>query len=229
MNKIVSFVSVLSLFAALGCSSESVDPIYGTGGTVEVSNDGGHFNGSLDGTGGASEVVADFVSGGLGEYGSWKGYLFTAVDDFGSTITPSEFTGSDICVSGTVTQNDDWKSWAMVGWNIAQDVDPVTFEGGVVNSIVPDSSGVEVNVVNNSSASLRIQIQSDENGTESWCADLKNGKLLWSDFKKECWGQGGEVYSGTPIAQIAVQVPAGSNTSDTPFDFCVIHLGPSAE
>lgn len=59
--------------------------------------------------------------------GTWWGYPFTASSE-GSTITPTEFTGPTLAVSGTLGAG--YEGWAMIGRNIAQDIDPDTFEGG---------------------------------------------------------------------------------------------------
>ncbi len=185
-----------------------------------------------DGDGGdgdeVSPYVSDFVEGGLGTAGDWSGYVFTAAEE-NSTIAPEEFLGNVVCAEGTLAAG--YEEWALVGWNIAQEIDEETMEGGAVNAIVPGGSGVAYDVVNLGSSGLRIQIQADDMGVESWCAPVPNqspGVIPWEDFRKECWTDGGATYDpSTPLAQIAVQTYAGSETLPTAFEYCVIHLGPA--
>src|SRR5690606_38864406 len=129
----------------------------------------GSGSGGGDGTGGgAATNDADFVIGGLGTGTStdgieWRGYTFTAKAD-ASSIMPTEFAGTNLCVSGTLAAG--YEEWALVGWNIAQEVDPETQEGGAVLSIAPGSTGVNVKVLNNGGSGLRVQIQTDDTGVE---------------------------------------------------------------
>lgn len=158
--------------------------------------------------------------------GAWWGYPFAASSE-GSTIMPTEFTGPALAVSGVLGAG--YEEWAMIGWNIAQDIDPDTLEGGEVRAISPGGAGVNVRVANHVFSALRIQIQTDSSASESWCAPLPpaGGLVPWSYFTKECWVPGGEVYDGvTPIATIAVQTFSTSDTVPTSFDFCILELGP---
>ncbi len=200
------------------------DVISGVGGTPGVG--GGPTTGGSAG-GPTDTTDSDFVEAGRGTYGGWDGYLFTAAET-GSSIRPEAFVGRNLCVSGTL--GAAYEEWALVGWNIAQDIDPETFEGGPVNAISPGGTGVEVAVINYGGSGLRVQIQTDENATESWCASVPpaGGTIPWSDFRKECWTTGGEIYDGvTPISMVGVMTYAGSDTLPTAFDFCVLHLGPA--
>ncbi len=238
MKKTICLIGMAAVAASmLACSgSDDPDPIQGdgdgTGGAAGPGTGGGTGTGGGDGQGSggaASATQADFVVGGRGTImgdPTWDGYLFTVAGDM-STIMPAEFTGSELCVSGTLGAS--YEEWALVGWNIAQEIDPDTFEGGAVNAIAPGGTGVSVQVVNNGGSGLRVQIQSDDQATESWCAPVPaaGGVIPWSSFTKECWAPGGEAYDGvTPIAQVAVQTYAGSDTQPTVFDYCVLHLGP---
>lgn len=227
MKKTIFLIGTAAVAASLvACASDSgdgddgpKDPITGSGGGAGTGGDGG------DGDAGATD--ADFVEGGRGTVGTWDGYTFTAVGD-NSSIMPTEFMGRNLCVTGTLGAS--YEEWALVGWNIAQEIDPETFMGGAVNSIAPGGTGVEVQVINNGGSGLRVQIQTDDMATESWCAPVPpaGGVIPWGDFKKECWTTGGAAYDGQqPIAQVAVQTYAGSNTTPTSFDYCVIHLGPA--
>ncbi len=230
MKKTIFLIGTAAVAVSLvACASDSGDgdddgpkkPISGSGGSsAGTGGDGG--DGDAPGA-----TDADFVEGGRGTFGGWDGYMFTAVEAM-SSIMPTEFTGRNLCVTGTLGAS--YEEWALVGWNIAQDIDPETFEGGAVNSISPGGTGVEVQVINNGGSGLRVQIQTDEDATEFWCAPVPpaGGVIPWSDFKKECWTTGGAAYDGVqPIAQVAVQTYAGSETLPTNFDYCVLHLGPA--
>jgi hypothetical protein len=140
---------------------------------------------------------------------------------------PTEFMEPVLAVSGVLGAG--YEEWALIGWNIAQDLDPETLEGGEVRAISPGGAGVNVRVANNAISGLRLQIQTDANASESWCAALppSGGLVPWSHFTKECWVPGGEVYDGvTPIAVVALVTFASSETVPTLFDFCVLELGP---
>src|SRR5690606_18368738 len=90
------------------------------------------------------QYVADFVEEGLGESGDWLGNLFAAAEA-GSSISPTEFFGNVICADGVLGAG--YEEWALVGWNIAQEIDEETQEGAV-NTIVPGSAGVAYDIVN---------------------------------------------------------------------------------
>lgn len=180
-----------------------------------------------------SPYVSDFVVGGLGESAEtdspkWRGYMFTAAGT-NSTISPEEFLGQEICASGQLGAN--YEEWALVGWNIAQEIDEETLDGGAVNAISPGGSGVAYDIVNLGTSGLRIQIQADDMGVERWCAKVPStnpGVIPWEDFRKECWNTEGAAYDpSTPLAQIGVQTFAASETLPTEFNYCVIHLGPA--
>lgn len=224
MKKTIFLIGTAAIAASLlACGPEDEspeDPITGDG-DAGTGGDGGADPNKPD---------ADFVQGGLGQSsdGAWSGYTFsTAETATTTTIEPDSFPGSNLCVTGTMAAG--YEEWALVGWNIAQELDPETMMGGDVNAIAPGSTGVNVKVRNNGGSGLRVQIQSDEDATESWCLNITGDDVdyPWSAFKKECWTSGGEVYDpATPIAQIAVQTYNGSDTMPTAFDYCVIHIGP---
>ena len=263
MKKTISMIASVGIASAallsVACSSDEPTPIPGntgggtvggTGGTTPGgtggTTPGGTGGGTVDGSGGGTTTpggVSDFVMGGLGESGTWKGYLFTTANEAGtgqdgayeaSTIMPAEFTGAQICASGTLVAA--YEAFGMIGWNIAQEIDPETMMGGAEMEILPGGTGVDYNVTNAEGSNLRIQIQ-DNSGldTNRWCADIPggmgSGTIPWSDFRTECWVTTGTVYDpmANPISQVAVQVPASSNMSQTLFDYCVIHLGPAGQ
>lgn len=216
---IPSAIVCFSLVGVAACDGGGDEPAPGDG------------DGDNDGTGGDTgphPYPSDFVEGGLGESGDWRGYVFTAAEE-SSTIEPEEFLGDVVCADGLLAAG--FEEWALVGWNIAQEIDEETLVGGAVSAIVPGGTGVAYNVVNLGTSGLRIQIQADDMGAESWCAPLPDenpGVIPWGDFKKSCWTTGGEVYDpSTPLAQIAVQTYSFSDTQPTGFEYCVIHLGPA--
>lgn len=194
----------------------------GTGGTV---GSGGAGSGGGD-AGGApgTDPKSDFVTAGLGESGDWKGYLWTAAEA-GSTIEPAEFKGDTVCAEGTL--GDTYEEWAMIGWNINQEIDDDGM-GGDVLDMVPGGTGVTYKVEDRAmTTGLRIQIQSTDES--SWCAAVEEpaGTILWEDFTVGCWEAGGEAYDPTtPISQISVQAYSPSNMTSTEFDYCVINLAP---
>ncbi len=203
--------------------------VEGSGGTGGQST-GGAGGESTGGTGGERPVIgrvpADFVAGGLGESGDWRGYAFTAVDEAGSSILPSEFVGSELCAEGVLAPG--FGSWAVVGWNIAQEVDPETLEGGNLGEITPGGTGLDYEVVNLSDSAMMIQLAPQDSG-ESWCAliDESMGSISWSDFRQQCWSlDPGPVYQPAydKIAQIFVVVRGESASASAPFEFCVVHL-----
>lgn len=189
----------------------------------------------ISGVGGSHPTVvlenpdSDFILGGRGTVGDWDGYLFTVAEE-GSFIEPNEIIDSNACVSGILAAG--YEQWAMIGWNIAQVIDPETFQGLTPLAMSPGGEGVEVQVLNNAGSGLRVVLHSDEAATESWCAPIPpaGGVIPWADFRKECWvtgGAGDEVYDGvTPISMVGVLTFSGSDTMPTPFDYCVLHLGP---
>lgn len=190
--------------------------------------DGDGDAGDGDGDGDGDLYVSDFVEGGLGESGDWRGYVFTAAEE-NSQITPEEFLGDVVCAEGVLGAG--YEEWALVGWNIAQEIDEETQKGGAVNAIVPGGTGVAYDIANLGSSGLRIQIQADDMGADSWCAPVPNenpGVIPWEDFRKECWTMGGATYDpSTPLAQVAVQTYADSESQPTAFNYCVINLGPA--
>lgn len=215
----IAAVVCCSGISFLACDSGGDDPSPGDG------------DGDGTGTGGdtaESPYACDFVVGGLGESGNWRGYLFTAAEA-GSSISPEEFLGDVLCVQGVLGAG--YEEWALTGWNIAQETDEETLDGGAVRAIVPGGAGVAYDIVNLGGSGLRIQIQADDMGVESWCAPVpptNPGIIPWGDFRKSCWEKDGEVYDPSlPLAQIAVQTYSGSDTIPTVFDYCVIHLGPT--
>lgn len=222
--------AVLICGATVACGGDGKSNVIGTGG----SGSGGNTSSGGTGQGGFGGDIADPVFGpatfenGLGKAGDWEGYLWTAAET-GSTISPENFddAGAEICVSGAT--GPSYEEWGMVGWNIAQDIDPITLEGKALHAIAPGGVGVRVEVNNIAGSKLRIQLNADDEGGESWCApapESGKGVIPWESFHKECWMTGGEAYDPrTPIMQVAVQAFAMTETAPTEFEYCVIDLG----
>lgn len=191
----------------------------------------GGTGGIILGTGGApSGPASTFAVDGLGTTpNGWRGYLWTAVDDLGGVISPTDgFVGNSLCAEGYT--GPYWEGFGIVGFNISQEIDPETLVGGAELEIAPGGTGVSVNVVNLAGTSLRIQIQN--NSGTFWCAPApaSSGLVPWSSFNTQCWtnefgmSNTGTYYAGQPISQVMVQAPSASNVSQTPFEFCVISL-----
>lgn len=198
-----------------------------TGG-VEAAG-GAQATGGLASAGGDTSVDPAFYAS-----GAWHGYFWTAVAPTTTTVTPADFTahtaGTAFCVSGSVTGTTDYSGFAMLGYNVNQ-----TKGTTVVGTWAPatiSSGGVTVNVTNNTSATLRVQIQ-DPNGatsaTDRWCAALttfnQSVTIPWSSFNTTCWTTGGVAYAGQALESLMIMAPG--SLSAVSYNFCVNSLGPS--
>jgi endoglucanase len=186
-------------------------------------------------TGGASGSSGSGLTVQPGGYviaGSWQGYAWTtASTDNGSTITPKDFSalaaGSPLCASGSVAAQGDWGGYAMIGVNLNQ----AQAKNAPINSVVPTSAGVAVDVTDTGGSQLRVQISGPNGGfdpSDRWCVALTGtgGFIPWSSFNTACWGGYGNTYNGEPITQIAILVP-GSNSVAVPFSFCINSIAQS--
>lgn len=222
------------------------------GGTPGTGGAGGQGTGGAGGQGtGGSPPVCEEPIGHAGsvpgtflwsveEHGfitacDWQGYAWTAIDsgvDGGtpSLICPAEFSSLQeddrLCAEGVVGARDDWGGFAIVGFNLGQEV-----EDEAVASITPTGEGIQVAVSNYAGSALRVQIQGPNGGDDAndrWCAALPDGESFvpWGAFNTQCWDDSGEFYQGEPLQNVLVLVP-GSNTEDTPYDFCIDGAYPS--
>lgn len=181
---------------------------------------------------GVETVPSTFALDGLGAVGEWQGYLYPTTDDLGSTISPTSFSasGSELCVSGTVQPQSDWSGYARVRWLLFQDVDAGS-SPGEMRARAPGGRGVAYEVVNNSEAALRLDLDSSpsSNGSPFYCAYLEGeaGELSWGSFETECWMPSGQgTYDGLmPIHSISVVV-GGNDQFPVDFDFCIKSLTP---
>jgi hypothetical protein len=154
--------------------------------------------------------------------GDWRGYAWSAADDNGSIIEPSDLSsvsGTALCAAGIVEPSEDYDAWAMLGveLNQAEDSDDSA-------AIVPTSDGLLVEIDNVGGSALRVQIQGAAGATDPdqrWCAPLTgSGVLPWDQFNTECWSGEGTSYAGEPIEVLGIVVP-GNNVDPVPFAFCL--------
>jgi len=94
-----------------------------------------------------------------------------------------------------------------------------------MNTVVPTSAGVTVDVTNTGGSQLRVQIAGPNGATDPndrWCVLIAGtgGFIPWGSFNTACWGGYGNSYNGEPITQIAILVP-GSDSVAVPFNFCI--------
>jgi hypothetical protein len=156
--------------------------------------------------------------------GAWHGYAFVSAQGAGSTIAPMDFSaltpGMPRCVSGTVGAVMDYSGVAMLGVNLNQE----QATDAPQMTVVPTKTGLMVDVKNNASSPLRIQIQTPNGGTsenERWCAPFQgSGFIPWKAFNTMCWDGSGTAYAMEPISTVLVLVP-GDDTDPVAFDFCL--------
>jgi len=181
----------------------------------------------------AASRASKVAAGGYISTGPWAGYGFTATDPGAATIVPNctgscvpAYSGSEFCMSGTVTGRADYTGFAMLGWNVNQ----ATTMGATADTwAVPATGGITVTVLDAPpSTALRVQLQgtNPHDSADRWCAALVNGQpLAWGDFKTNCWTGGtpqNPLTPGTPIQQASILVPG--LLTDLPFDVCLIDV-----
>jgi hypothetical protein len=159
--------------------------------------------------------------------GDWHGYAFTSANGTGSTISPMNFDaltpGQPLCAKGTVGAAADYSGTALVGVNLNQ---PMGM--GMPQTVMMSKAGVYVQVKNNASSTLRLQIQGPNGSTDAmdrWCAPLMGTSAFipWATFNTACWDNTGTAYSGQPLVAAMVIVPGGA-TDPVTFDFCIQQL-----
>ncbi len=194
------------------------------GGSTESSGGSTSSGGSNAGTDDYSVEEGGFVT-----VCGWSGYAWANADD-ASRIEPTGFdslgAGDDLCASGSVAAEDTWGGYAMVGINVAQEAG----EDTSIGTLVPDGTGIYVDLMNAAGNELRIQIQDAEGEADEnhrWCAVYSEpGVIPWSDFNTHCWDGTGNAYNGEAINAVLVMVP-GHNENAVDFDFCINSLEPS--
>ena len=236
-----------------GGAGGSVSPAGGAGGSVSPA--GG--TGATNPVGGASGTGAAAGTGGTGNTTyppgywtsqDWHGCAWTGVGTEGaSTITPMDFVSKPpadaYCVSGSVGAEPEYKSVALLGFNVGEappsncGYKPVDVNADGPPAVSPMSNGIAVNFVKrgtNTAFTWRVQIQGPNGHKEGavgeadrWCATITEvqGKVFvpYSSFTPKCWemetAMRGTPYAGQPISAVVFLVP-GAPTA-TPFDFCV--------
>ena len=190
---------------------------------------GAQATGGLASAGGdTSADPAYYTSGPL------QGYFWTAVAPTTTTITPADFSthtpGTGYCVSGSVAGMTDYSGYAMVGYNVNQAKSTTVVGTWAPASI--SSGGVTVNITNNTSAEIRVQIQDPSGGssaTDRWCATVTTFNqavtIPWSRFNTTCWNTTGVAYAGQALEAIIVMAPG--STSAVAYSFCVNSISAS--
>jgi len=222
--------------ALAGAGASSLTPAGAAAGALAVAGAG------APAVAGASGATAGAAGGGttapagadMGNYfvsGAWHGYAWATAQGMGSTITPMDFsmqtTGMPRCVMGSVAMTADYSGIAMLGVNLNQE----NSTGAALMTATPSKAGLTVDVKNNASSPLRVQIQTPNGGTnanERWCAPISGtgGFIPWSSFNTMCWDGSGTAYNKEPISQASILVPGG-NMAAVAFDFCLNSLAES--
>ncbi len=196
-----------------------------TGGATTLNAAGGApAVGGADSVGGSSSGDGAYYVGGV-----WNGTMWDLATGTGSTITPIDFTshtpGTPFCVSGSVGPMLDYSGIAVVGYNINQ-AKGATAQGTWTPASV-SSGGVTVNVSNNGTSVLRVQIQGPNaatDATDRWCATMTTFNqavtIPWSNFNTSCWDGLGTRYSGQPLQEVMILVP-GDDLYSVPYSFCL--------
>src|SRR5690606_18020678 len=148
--------------------------------------------GGSTGTGGKwtdpNDCHPGFNGRGSSSSGEWDGYFFTESTE-ASVIVPPDFFGSCLCASGVV--GPSFEEWAGVGWNIAEELHPETFEGVEIQSVPPGGTGLQVKVVNNAGTHLTALLRTDDFGSKRFCAPIpESGEAIipWGDFTMQGCG-----------------------------------------
>lgn len=155
--------------------------------------------------------------------------MWDSITGTGSTISPTDFAshtpGTAFCATGSVGPMTDYSGVALLGYNINQAKDATTLGTWTPASI--SSGGVTVNVSNNGTSVLRVQIQGPNGATDAtdrWCATMTtfNQQLLipWSSFNTSCWDGLGTWYAGQPLEAVVILVP-GDDLFAVSFNFCL--------
>jgi len=212
------------------CLACGITPLLAPG--SQACSTGGQGCPGPGGASGTNERGWTVEAGGYVIAGSWQGYAWTAAStENGSTITLKDFpalaAGGPLCASGSVASQYDWGGYAMIGVNLNQ----AQSKDAPMNTVVPTSAGVSVDVTDTGGSQLRVQISGPAGATDPndrWCVPIagSGGFIPWGSFNTACWGGYGNAYNGEPLTQIAILVP-GSNSVAVPFNFCINSIVPS--
>lgn len=192
--------------------------------------------GGIAGTGGTTlESPPGFFVNGYLTSGPWLGWVFTFADSsgLGTTVSPqcaascTPAWGAQACVNGTVAQDPTSGTFIGLAFHVN---DPMDGEVGTWNVT---GEGIFVSV-SNPPPSARLQLQEPDttSNDQRYCANLPatgTGLIPFSDLKTYCWGDpehpSKELQEDTLIHEAAIIVP-GSSAGPTPFDFCLVDIGP---
>jgi hypothetical protein len=218
----------------------------GTAGTAGGATGGtaGTAGGATGGSSGSGGTVNVGDPPGYVRYNDWYGCSWTGVDweNVGSTISPTDFTdrasGEPFCVEGTVGAHPEYKSVALLGFNIhepPENADCTSQELAQDEEgppgVVPSGTGVAVNFVKYTATTLRVQIQGpnghrndDIGANDRWCYTIEEteGPIFapYGEFNTECWPGGeGTDWNGEPISAVVFLVPGETDPLD--YEFCV--------
>lgn len=214
-----------------GGGPSSAGPGSGTAGTSGRAPGGA--GGAANSSGGTTSTAGQSQAGGGAPAGggtppyvtsgNWHGDIYTNhSSDSVIMLDDPHVMGFPICVQGFVNGSADSSNYALVGFNLAQEM------GGAVEDILPENSqgGVYLDIANDGGSPLRVELnglnaQKDPN--EQWCSQFNptGGVVPWSSFMNQCWTGDGALYSPTdqPLASIQITVP-GSTVLE-PFSFCI--------
>jgi hypothetical protein len=223
-------------------SSTGGTPGTGGAGTTAGTTSGGAPTTAGTGSGGSGTVVPGEGPPGYLVQKSWHGCSWTSPGDVGATtVTPMDFVAKPpadaFCVSGSVGAEPEYKSVALLGFNV-NEAPPASCafkpaDTTIQPAVVPTGTGIAVNFVKkgaDTSFTLRVQIQGPNgatNAAERWCATLveTQGKIFvpYTSFTPSCWktteAERGTPYAKQPISAVVFTVP-GKLTA-TPYDYCV--------
>ena len=198
-----------------------------TGGRLNAAG-GAPATGGLASLGGGTSIDPAYYTS-----GSLHGYLWVSVQPTTTTISPADFSthtpGAAYCISGTIAGTTDYSGLAMLGYNLNQAQGASTSTGTFTPPSI-SSGGVTVNISNNGTSPVRVQIQ-DPNGatsaTDRWCAAVTtfNQSVLipWSSFNTTCWTTGGVAYAGQPLEAAIMLIPGG--LSSVAYNVCLNSIG----
>jgi hypothetical protein len=226
-----------------------VSSVGGAGGVSSVGGAGGSVTA---GTGGSDTAGTGGTNGaappGYWTQDAWHGCSWTGVGTEGaSTITPMDFVAKPpadaYCVSGSVGAEPEYKSVALLGFNVGEPppadcaYEPVDVNAAGPPAVEAQADGIAVNFVKrgtNTAFTLRVQIQGPNGHKEGtvgeadrWCATITEvqGKVFvpYSSFTPKCWEMTADLrgtpYARQPVSAVVFLVP-GAPTA-TPYDFCV--------
>ena len=244
-------VATSSCVAPGTCGGGNAGGAGGTGATGGASggpSTGGTGGMDTAGTGGSSGSSGNTPPPGYWTYQDWHGCAWTGVGTDGtSTIMPQDFvmkaSSAGYCVSGSVGAEPEYKSVALMGFNVGEPppancaYKPVDVTAAGPPAVTKLKTGIAVDFVKRGASTgftLRVQLQGPNGhkaGTEGeadrWCATITevSGKVFvpYTSFTPKCWetaeAMRGTPYASQPISAVVFLVP-GAPTA-TPFDFCI--------